>query len=75
MTLVRFILQNIYVFWMHLFMRPMEICHKIDDIMARFIWLGTEMKGKIRLARWKAIARSIEIGGRVSWTPTISIES
>lgn len=58
LTLVRYVLQNILVYWMHLFLLPMEVCHKNDEIMARFIWSGTEMKGKIHLVRWKAIARS-----------------
>lgn len=44
-------------------MLPMEISHKIDEIMARFVWLGIELKRKIPLVRWKSIARLIAVGG------------
>lgn len=64
MTLIRSFLQNISVYWMHLFLLPLEVCKKINEIMVRFLWSSTELTGKIHLVKWKVIARPID---EVGW--------
>lgn len=61
-TLVKSDLQNIFVFWMQLFMFPMDICHELDAIKTNFICPGSSLKGNLHLVRWKVIARPIDEG-------------
>lgn len=63
MTLIKFVLQNISVYCMHFFMLPMEILHKIESILVRFLWSGHNQMGKMHLVRWKVIARPVADGG------------
>lgn len=49
LVLVKSLLQNIPIYWMHLFRFPREIISRIDAIIAKFIWLCVTEGKKIHL--------------------------
>lgn len=62
LILIKAVLQSLSVYWMHLYMLPMEIIHKTDAILARFLWSGKEPSCKIHLARLSLLAKAIDQG-------------
>lgn len=63
MMMLKVVLQNITVYWMHLFLLPREVIKKMESIVGRSIWVGTLLHGKYHLVKWSLIARPIEEGG------------
>lgn len=51
LILVQAVIQNIMVFWAHLFVIPKPILDKIRRVFMNFILNGKEDRGKIHLAR------------------------
>lgn len=49
LILIKFVLQNMFVYWMHFYMLPMDIIQKIDEIIACFLWFGNSLGRKIHL--------------------------
>lgn len=61
--MVKTILQQIMVYWAHLYVIPTKILNSIRSIMLNFLWSGRKDKGKMHLARWELIMKPIEHGG------------
>lgn len=53
--LVQAVIQNIMVYWAHIFTIPKKVLQNIRKIIMNFIWNGKEDRGKIHLARWDLI--------------------
>lgn len=63
LILIKSVLQSISVIWMHLFMLPKEIIHRINAIIARFLWAGSSQVRKFHLVHLFVLACSIEAKG------------
>jgi len=45
------VLQNLAIYWMHLFQLPRKIIKKVQSIMGQFIWNGKLLCGKYHLVK------------------------
>lgn len=63
LILSKAVLQQIIVFWAHLFVFPKNVLKKIGQIMAKFIWGGRSDKKVIHLAKWDDLSLPIDRGG------------
>ena len=63
MILVKAVLQQLAVYWAHLFILPKKILNDIRILMEKFIWGGGREKKTIHLAKWDSLAIPIENGG------------
>lgn len=62
MILVNVVLQQIIVYWAHLYMLPKYFLREIRKIMANFIWGGGREKRTIHLAKWDCLTFPIKCG-------------
>ena len=63
LVLVQAILQQLIVYWAHLYYMPMKIIKQICSIMADFIWNGGLGKYSFHLEKWELITRPKDFGG------------
>ena len=62
-SLIKFVLSSILLFYMYLFKMPSKVVNKIVRIQRNFLWgLGSEGR-KIAWASWKKVCESQEAGG------------
>lgn len=61
--LIKSVLHSLSVYWIHLYMFPMEIIHKIDVILDLFLCFDKESSYKIHLARLSFPAKVVDKGG------------
>lgn len=62
LILAQEVLQNIVVYWLHLFSLPHIIVKKINTIISNFLWAGFRGKQKLHLARLDEISQRKEGG-------------
>jgi hypothetical protein len=61
--LAKSVLQSLPVYWLSLAKIPSSILHKIQQIIANFIWRGATKTTGFHLSKWQNIARPKESGG------------
>jgi len=63
LILAKSVLQSLPVYWLSLVRIPSSILHKIQQLIANFIWRGHRKNTGFHLTKWKNIARPKENGG------------
>jgi hypothetical protein len=63
LVLVKVVLQSILVYWLSLAKVPASTLHKIQQLMANFLWRGANKTTGFHLSKWKNIAIPKEFGG------------
>ena len=61
--LAQAVLQQMTVYWAHLYFLPFFIIKRIKSIMAQFIWSGSRDKHKYHLIKLEKITIPKEVGG------------
>ena len=61
--MIQGVIQNIIVFWAHLYAIPKKILHDIRRVIMNFLWNGRKDSGKYHLARWDLIMKPKSCGG------------
>jgi hypothetical protein len=60
---MKVVLQSILVYWLSLAKVPTSTLHKIQQLMANFLWRGASKTTGFHLSKWKNIAIPKEFGG------------
>lgn len=63
LTLIKYILQSFYIYWVGIFGFPGRIICQVESIMAHFLWAGLDLSKKMHAIRWDAICKPYEEGG------------
>lgn len=62
-TLIKYVLSSLPIFYMSLFKIPVCAAKEIDKIQARFLWEGDDSHRKIHLVKWKEVQLPRNQGG------------
>ena len=62
-TLIQSVLQQLSVYWSHLFSLSKAILKNIRSIVTPFLWFGTRERNKYHLVIWEKIVRPKDFGG------------
>ncbi|GMJ11562.1 hypothetical protein HRI_004825400 [Hibiscus trionum] len=63
LILIKSVLSSLPTYFLSLFRMPSEVLTKLNGIMARFLWGGSETISKMHWVKWKSICRPLEMGG------------
>jgi hypothetical protein len=63
LILAKSVLQSLPVYWLSLVKIPSSILHRIQQLIAKFIWRGARKSTGFHLTKWKKIAKPKEYGG------------
>jgi hypothetical protein len=63
LILTKSVLQSLPVYWLSLVKIPSSILHRIQQLIANFIWRGARKSSGFHLANWQNIARPKDNGG------------
>jgi len=56
------VLQQLMVYWAHIYILPSHLVHKIKILMAHFIWGGLDSRHRYHLMKWENITVPKEFG-------------
>jgi len=62
LVLLKYVLQNISVYWLSLVKVLQKILHKIRQVMFHFLWLGAKEKNEFHMVNWEQIYQPKELG-------------
>lgn len=62
-TLIKFVLSSLPVYYMSLFRLPSSVVKELDKIQAGFLWGVSDVRRKVHLVKWKDLTMDKKQGG------------